>query len=68
MNGRALIAWRVNNGYSEHELATALKVSISDIIHWERGGDARIPNHILMKLNTLLMEKSAGTESPENQS
>lgn len=65
MTGRGLQAWREQYGYSQLELAQALRVSIDTIIHWEREvGSKALPPYLQVQLNALLQKKTQPVDTP----
>ena len=67
MTGRGLQAWREQNGFSQLDLAQALRVSIDTIIHWEREvGSKKLPPYLQVQLNALLLKKAqpAAADTP----
>ena len=64
MTGRGLIAWREENGFTQLELAQALRVSINTIIHWEREVKPSLPPYLQVQLNALLLKKAQPADTP----
>jgi transcriptional regulator with XRE-family HTH domain len=52
MIGKELRAWRVENGYSQNDLAKALGVITLTVSRWERG-DREIPPFLHLALKAL---------------
>ncbi len=65
MTGRGLQAWREQYGYSQLELAQALRVGIDTIIHWEREVGSGLPTYLQTQLNPLVEKKEKQADSQQ---
>ena len=65
MTGRGLQAWREQYGFSQLELAHALRVGIDTIIKWEREVGSSLPTYLQTQLNPLVEKKKEQADSQQ---
>lgn len=64
MTGRALIAWREQFGYSQVELAKALRLDTGVIVNWEKQIGNKLPPFLQMRLRALEDKPPASDTGP----
>jgi len=66
MTPEELKKWRIEKGFTQHDLAEGLGVSNVSVCRWETGVRA-IPSFLLLALETLERRKKESAEKPKKE-